>query len=91
MPLAQRQKAEAGIHPTAAFRVRPAGHSPFALAFPGRNCSSATANREMIAAIRSQVADGYSSADDGRAAMAFFDRIGWLTPLKQREAAQQGE
>ena len=43
--------------------------------------------REMIAAIRSQVADGYSSADDMRAAMRLFDRIGWLAPLKQRASA----
>jgi hypothetical protein len=32
--------------------------------------------RETIAAIRSQVADGSSSADDMRAAMRLFDRIG---------------
>jgi len=43
--------------------------------------------REMIEAIRSQVADGYSSADDMRAAIRLFDRIGWLAPLKQRDSA----
>jgi hypothetical protein len=48
---------------------------------------SGWSRREMIAAIRSQVADGYSSADDMRAAIRLFDRIGWLAPLKQRDSA----
>jgi hypothetical protein len=48
--------------------------------------------RELVKEIETWEADGsvssYQFANEMREAMTFFDRIGWLTPLKLREEAQ---
>jgi hypothetical protein len=50
--------------------------------FAGCSC------KQMVQAIRRKEqkgGSGYPSAEEMRSAMEFFDRIGWLTPLKLRE------